>query len=480
MEMIIILTFILIAIAVSIFVKNRGLIEFVSVVASFVSLVEAGRIAVKVANAGVYNSYPIFSVDAFGAIVMLIIAVIGFVSMIYSVAYLREETKKQIIGFTRVKQFFILLNFFLAAMFLAAASSNPVFAWIFIEATTLSTAFLISFYNKPSAMEAAWKYLIINSIGLLLGFFGTLLYFTSLQGMGEAGLTTWNSLMSNAAHLDPMIAKIAFVFVLVGYGTKVGLAPMHTWKPDVYSKAPAPVGALFSGALLPVALMILMKFKIITDLVVGPLFSGTLLISFGIFSITVASLITFSSKNYKRLLAYSSIEHAGIITLGIGFGGFGVFAAILHMIYHSLVKSALFLSAGNILLKYSSDKIMNIKGMLTVLPSTSILFFTGFLAITGTPPFGIFFTKISVLSAGMYEHPIVTIAAVFLMVLLFIGFFKQTITMIFGEKPAEIKNGEDSKLLIILPLSLLVIAFYLSFHIPSFLYNLIISVASYY
>src|ERR1019366_5500728 len=215
-------------------------------------------------------------------------------------------TEKNIIGVSgvshirsRVREYFILLNLFMAMMFLAITVSSPIFTWIFIEATTLSTAFLISFYNKPSAIEAAWKYLIINSIGILLAFFGTLLYFTSFGFLGENGFVGWQSLAANAVHLDPIIAKIAFVFVLIGYGTKVGLAPMHTWKPDAYSKAPNPIGALLSGALLPVAFMVILKFKRITDSVVGPLFSQHLLIVFGILSIAVAALIMFNAKNYK-------------------------------------------------------------------------------------------------------------------------------------------------------------------------------------
>src|ERR1035437_4712497 len=173
---------------------------------------------------------------------ILIVSFIGFFTIIYSIQYLRKETTKNIIGFTRVKQYFILLNLFLVAMFLSISASNPIFAWISIEATTLSTAFLVSFYNKPSSVEAAWKYLIINSVGLLLGFFGTLLYFTEIHGVG--GAISWHLLLENSSNLNPLIAKIAFIFVLIGYGTKVGFVPMHTWKPDAYSKAPAPLGAL--------------------------------------------------------------------------------------------------------------------------------------------------------------------------------------------------------------------------------------------
>lgn len=477
MELAIILSSVIIAAIVCLFSKHRGTIEFISIAASFAALAGSLILAIKVAAAGTFVPNHFFYVDALGAIVLLIIALVGAASTVYSVAYLREETAKQIVGLTRVKQYFILLNLFLMAMFLAVSSGSPIVTWISIEATTLSTAFLISFYNKPSAMEAAWKYLIINSIGLLLGFFGTLLYFTSLQASGQTGFTTWNSLLSSAAHLDPIIAKIAFIFILIGYGTKVGLAPMHTWKPDAYSKAPAPIGALFSGALLPVAFITILKFRLITDSVVGPQFSKNLFIVFGILSIAVASLIIFSAKNYKRLLAYSSIEHAGIMALGFGFGGIGIFAAILHMIYHSLIKSALFSSAGNLLLKYHSDKIINVKGALAAVPTTGILFLTGFFAITGTPPFGIFLTKILILSAGIKTHPIITILAIALMALLFVGFFKHVIAIMFGEKPKKITEGEANYWLVVPPFALIAIAFYLSFSIPPFL-KILLTVAA--
>ncbi|MDD5414702.1 MAG: proton-conducting transporter membrane subunit [Smithellaceae bacterium] len=429
--------------------------------------------AFKVASAETYVPNQLFSVDALGAIVMLIIALVGLAATIYSVQYLRDETAKEIVGFTRVKQYFILLNLFLAAMFMAVVSSNPVITWISVEATTLSTAFIISFYNKPSAMEAAWKYLIINSIGLLLGFFGTLLYFTSSPGTGEAGFTTWNILLSNAAHLNPLIIKIAFIFILIGYGTKVGLVPMHTWLPDAHSKAPAPISALLSGVLLNVALMVVLRFKLITDAVVVQSFSQHLLIVFGFLSIVIAALINFTQKNYKRLLAYHSIENMGIAALGFGFGGLGVFMAILHMIYHAVVKSALFLSAGTILLKYCSSKIIKVKGVLTALPITGILFLAGFFIITGTPPFGMFLTKVLILSVGIKDYPVVGIASLFFAAMLFIAFFDHATAMVFGEKTAGIETGEGSIWLLIPPLALIAVVVCLSFYIPPFLSTLI-------
>ncbi|OIO19559.1 MAG: hydrogenase [Candidatus Magasanikbacteria bacterium CG_4_10_14_0_8_um_filter_32_14] len=480
MEFIIIISSLVIASLIAILAKHRITVECVSISASAVALIESFVVAFKVALSGDYSPFAFFSVDALGALLMLIISCVGFATVAYSIPYLRKETANNIIGFTRVKQYFTLLNLFLGAMFLAISSSSPIFAWIAIEATTLSTAFLISFYNKSSAMEAAWKYLIINSIGLLLGFFGTLLYFTSIDPSLGNGFISWHMLTTNAIHMDPLLAKIAFVFVLIGYGTKVGLAPMHTWLPDAHSKAPAPISALLSGVLLNVALVIVLKFKIITDSVIGQSFSQTLLIVFGTFSILISALIILSQKSYKRLLAYSSIENMGIIALGFGFGGLGVMAAILHTIYHSLTKSALFFLSGNFLLKYHSAKIANVKGALKALPITSILFLIGFFAITGAPPFGIFLTKLFTFSAGITTHPVIGITAILLTAIVFIGFFKHASAMVFGEKPSEMKQEKESIWLILPPLILLILVLVLSFYQPPFLQVLIHNATLYY
>ncbi|MFA6552124.1 MAG: hydrogenase 4 subunit F [Candidatus Paceibacterota bacterium] len=471
MELIFIISAFVLAAPVCLLSKKRIVIEVVSALSSFVALAGSVISAFKASALNVYAPFPFFSIDGLGAIIMLIIGSVGFATAIYSIQYLRKETKKSIIGFTRVKQYFVLLNLFLLAMFLAITADSPIFAWISIEATTLSTAFLISFYNKPGTIEAAWKYLIINSVGLLLGFFGTILYFTSVDSGG--GFVSWQTLLLNIGNLDPLIAKIAFVFVLIGYGTKVGLAPMHTWLPDAHSKAPAPISALLSGVLLNVAFVVVLRFKIITDAAVGQSFSQGLLIVFGLLSIIIASLLILNQRSYKRLLAYSSIENMGIISLGFGFGGLGIFAAILHMIYHSFIKSSLFFSAGTVLLKYSSTKIANIKGMLTALPVTSILFALGLLAISGIPPFGIFFTKFYILAEGIKTHPVAGFTAIFFMSLVFIGFLKHASGMIFGEKPETCEAGESSVWLIAPTILFLLAVIVLSFYLPPFLSALI-------
>lgn len=475
MEIIFIGISLIVAVVIGLTIRSRHIIELSSLLASFVTLITSFVITFRVSSDGIYSPFKYIAFDSLGAIVLLLIACVGTATTIYSVAYLRKETEKEIVGLTRVRQYFILLNIFLLAMILAVGVTSPILAWIFIEATTLSTAFLISFYNKPSAIEGAWKYLLINSTGLLLAFFGTLLFFTA---QGESGFISWKVLTENATQLNPLVAKIAFVFVLIGYGTKVGLAPMHTWKPDAYSKAPNPIGALLSGALLPVAFLIVLRFKDITDAAIGNQFSQHLLIVFGILSIGLAAIAILNLKNYKRLLAYSSIENAGVMALGFGLGGLGIFAAIMHMIYHSLVKGVLFFSAGNLLLRYNSAKIKNVTGALQAVPVTSILFIIGFLVVTGVPPFGIFLTKLQIIATGIQLYPITSAAALLLMALVFVGFLKHVNAMFFGEKPDDIETGEVDIWLILPQIVLLVLIIILSFYIPPFLLEMINNVVS--
>lgn len=430
-----------------------GAILCINILATF----ESGTVI----SAGKYLSF-----DAFSALLTLIISSIGFFVAFYSIGYLRQEVTKEIIGPRRVKQFFILFELFLFAMLLASSAANPVLMWIAIEATTLSTAFLISFYNKPSATEAAWKYLIINSLGLLIGFLGTLLFLSLPKEIVDGAIMTWSDLRAAAPDFHPVIVKVAFLFVLVGYGTKVGLVPMHTWLPDAHGKAPSPISALLSGVLLNVALISVLRFKGLVDISLGTEFTSTLLMYFGLASIVLASIIIFTQKNYKRLLAYSSIEHMGLISLGIGFGGTGTLAAFFHILYHALSKVFLFLGAGNILLRFSSTKFEQVSGVIRALPVTGALFFGGFLAISGLPPFGMFFSKFLILSSGASDHLVVVIVAIIALGLAFYGFFRHISPMLFGPLTPGVSRGESNRLTIIPLLALAGLYLFLSFSVP--------------
>ncbi|MFA7253949.1 MAG: hydrogenase 4 subunit F [Patescibacteria group bacterium] len=457
----------LIAAISAIIQKGTRLLEFLTVFSSGAVFFFSIIIADKVLADQSYSLLPYLKVSSFGAILLLLTSFISLIASLYSIGYLRTEVKKEVIGFSRVKQYFVLLNVFLTSMIFAISFTSPIMTWVAVEATTLSTAFLISFYNKPSSLEAAWKYLIINSVGLLLAFFGTILFMAGpMTHGGNIGLITWNELMTSANTLNPSVIKIAFVFILIGYGTKMGLVPMHTWLPDAHSKAPVPISSLLSGVLLNIALFTILRFKIAADGVVGINFSSNLFIYFGLFSILVSSLLIYLQTNYKRLLAYSTIEHMGIIALGIGFGSIGLFASILHMIYHSLAKPLLFLTSGNIFLKFSSTKIEKIKGVFQAIPLTGALFLIGIFAITGVPPFGIFMTEFSILAAGIQSHPIVAGFTLLGLVLIFIGFLKHASSMIFGEKPKDIAAGESNSWTTVPLILLATVLIFLSLYLP--------------
>jgi len=476
MSLILILFLSLLGAILPLFVKKRLiLIEIISLSVAFGELILSLFVVGKVSQNKIYFFTQYFSIDSLSAIILLLVALLGFVTLCYSVGYFRGELSAKIIGFTRVKQYYILTHLFLAAMFLAIVITNPVLMWIAIEGTTLSTAFLVSFYNKPSSMEAAWKYLMVNSVGLLLGFFGTILLLAPLIQSAEGPtFINWQTMLSHIDLFNPELVKFAFIFILIGFGTKMGLVPMHTWLPDAHSKAPAPTSSLLSGVLLNVAFLAILRYKIVVDQVVGIEFSQNLLMGFGIISIVVAAFIIFIQKNYKRLLAYSSIEHMGIATLGFGFGGIGIFAAILHMIYHSLTKSLLFLSSGNIISKYKSAKIHNVSGMISVLPITGIVFFAGILMITGVPPFGIFLTEFTILSAGIQDHLILSIIALLSFVIVFIGFLRTVVSMYFGEKPSSVTEcGEFSRWTTITILFLITLVIVMSVALPSPIKSLI-------
>lgn len=451
--------------------KHTRIIERAVIATSVIELGFILSLLPVVVEQGSVSASTLFSLDPLGAFLSLIIAVVGLFASLYSIGYLRAEVAKNIIGPSRVRQYYLLLKLFFFAMFLAVATMSPVVMWIAIEATTLSTAFLISFYNKQSATEAAWKYLIINSLGLLLSLLGTLL-FLALSDSREGALT-WEVLRTGAASMSPLAVQIAFVFILVGYGTKVGFVPFHTWKPDTYSKAPTPIAALLSSVLLNVAFLAILRFKGLTDASLQSNFASELLIFFGVLSIVFAALIIFIQKNYKRLLAYSSIEHAGLMALGFGFGGVAVFATLLHMLYHSLAKALIFFAAGNVFLKYSTTKMRDVTGIMRTLPLTGPVLFVAFLAVLGLPPFGLFMTEFVMLSAGMAEYPWVVVGILVALAVLFLGFFKQLVSLLFGKAPEGVTGGESNMFTQVPLVLLLGLLLCLSWYLPDTLRSLV-------
>lgn len=391
----------------------------------------------------------ILYIDALSAFIILVIGIVNFATALYSTGYIQKEFEEKVFGFNRVRKFYFQINIFIFAMLLASSANNLGILWVAIEGTTLATAFLINFYNRQSTIEAAWKYVIVCSTGISLALFGTILfYYSSANYIGEAAnALNWTKLLEIAPFLNSDMLRIAFIFIIVGYGTKVGLAPMHTWLPDAHSKAPTPVSALLSGILLSVAMYGVIRFKILIDANMGNVFTSKLLIIFGLFSLVIAAAFILVQKNYKRLLAYSSVEHMGIIALGLGFGGpVGIFGALFHILNHALVKSMMFFNAGNILEKFHSANISDARGVMKLMPATGLLTAIGALAITGTPPFNIFLSEFMILSSGIKTNLTASIICILLLIFIFSGFINNINKMLFSEPDQNSKPEKENKL----------------------------------
>lgn len=412
------------------------------------------------------------SYDALASWFLLITATLGMLALFYSVSYLRREEETREVPLQKVRTYYALFHLFIFAMFTAVGANNVLLLWIAVEATTLASAFLVNFFDRPAAIEAAWKYMIINTVALLLGLFGVFIFIGAIEHASLSISLDWASIAKIAPLLDVVLMKVSFVFMVIGYGTKSGLAPLHNWLPDAHSQAPSPVSALLSGALLNVAFLALLRFKSIVDISAGPEFSQHILIAFGVSSIVIASALILIQRHYKRLLAYSSVEHMGIIAIGFAMGGVGTVAALLHALYHSLAKSMLFMSAGNILVRYHATEIRGVKGLLRTLPVTGFLFFAGLLAVAGMPPFGTFLTEFAIFSTLFVVHPYITLVTLLALAIAFVGIMRHISAMCFGDYDG-VKKGEDDMLSIVPILIIFILLFWLSVYRPDTILSLL-------
>jgi len=374
----------------------------------------------------------------------------------------------------RLSSYYFWLWLFIGAMLLVISTPNLGVIWIGIEGTTLATTLLVGFYRKKQAIEATWKYVIICTVGISFALVGTLLLYaasTQVLGQGLAALD-FRVLDGVASELNNIFVRLGFLFAFVGYGTKVGFVPMHSWLPDAHSQAPSPVSALLSGVLLNCALYSILRWHaLVRQTPLGPDFSGNLLILFGLLSLGVMAGFILLQKDIKRLLAYSSVEHMGIMALGFGLGTpVSIWGASLHLFLHALTKSSLFVVIGRIVQKTETRHIFKIRGLFQVWPYTALLLLLGLLAITGTPPFGTFRSELSILrdffSTG---HPVIGFIAILFLAIVFIGFLYYFLGMLFGEAPERLERGEGKGVLLLsLPL---LIVFGLGIFMPESLNN---------
>jgi hydrogenase-4 component F len=406
----------------------------------------------------------LFYVDALSAYHLGVMTIVFVASSIYAWQYFIGEVNSGHITLRGMRQFAGLWCGALAAMTLVLICNNLGIMWVGIEATTLLTAFLICIPVKPASLEAMWKYLMICSIGVAFAFLGTLMVAASASGlhMSLSDTLQWTKLRTVAPSLNPMLLKAGFIFLLVGYGTKAGLAPMHTWLPDAHSQAPAPVSAIFSGFMLNAALYCVIRYLPIVEATTGLAGWGSnLLVLLGIVSILVAAAFIIFQHDVKRLLAYCSIEHIGIIALGLGIGGLGTFAALFHTLNHSICKTLSFFAAGRLGQTYGTHDMSKMSGSLRSAPVWGTGLFASFLALIGIAPFSIFMSEFQVLKAAMDNHSILA----FVLFLgggsvVFVGMLRHAITTAWGDPSPVVEPERAGRIEIFLafaPLAILLI-----------------------
>ncbi len=376
------------------------------VLSALVVLIAGVVLAVNVVHGrAAVSESGVLRADALSAFMVIVIGVIALLATLQGVRYLEAEIAAQRCTPRHASLYAALIQGFLATMLLAVLAANLGVMWVAIEATTIVTTFLVGHRNTRGSLEASWKYIVICSVGIALAFLGTVLvYLAALHVTGHGtGSLDWTSLVARSSHLDPGVMRLAFALIVLGFGTKVGLAPMHSWLPDAHSQAPAPVSALMSGVLLTVAFYAILRFKVIADGALGPEFARTLLVIVGLLSLFVAASLLLAQRDYKRMLAYSSVEHMGLIALGAAAGTtLAIAAVLLHVLGHGLAKGVLFLTSGELMLVEGSSEIKDVRALLVRRPVLGGIFAFGLVALLGFPPYSLFVRELSMLRAEFH------------------------------------------------------------------------------
>jgi hydrogenase-4 component F len=466
--------------------RRKRLAEAATLLSAFLVVLQvAGLVAGVIAGTRLSAFGDFLSLDALGALVMIPIAGVGFVAALYSINYMGRQYERGVIDRRHIIRYYAGFNVFVLTMMVVPLANNTGLMWVAIEATTLVSVLLIMLYTTEGAIEAAWKYLIVATVGLSLALFGIVLFsyaYSNASPSTADSAMNWTGMAADARMLDPAIVKVAYVFVIVGLGTKAGIAPMHTWLPDAHGEAPSPVSALLSGVLLNCAIYGVLRFNIIASGTLGPSFPSEMLIGLGLLSMGIAAASVYFAKDMKRMLAYSSVEHMGIISLAVGFGGFvGLFAALFHIVNHAIAKPLMFFASGTVSQRYETKTMSEIRGIIKVMPVTGALFLVGGFAIVGMPPFNIFVSEFLALSSGFAGGQFIAASMmILLLVLVFAGFIRKLIPMIFGNprsnsaQPSYPEGKDDMGRLAILPMAILaVLVVVLGFYMPQPLQTLI-------
>jgi hydrogenase-4 component F len=427
-------------------------VELVSTVGTTATLALAAIVVVRVARHGAFEALQgMLYVDALSALMIGIVATVAFAASLVSIGYVRHDLHAGHVPLGRrgVRWYFFGLHGFVWTMFATVSVDNLGLLWVGVEATTLASALLVGFYRTKAALEAAWKYLILCTVGITCALFGVILtYYAARQGGASASLD-WSTLGGQAGELDPALMRLAFAFVLIGFGTKAGFAPLNTWLADAQSQAPSPISGLLSAALDSCALYGILRFHVLTTSATGSDFSSHLLLAFGVLSVAVAAPFVLVQRDLKRLLAYSSVEHMGLMAVAFGIGGpLGVTAGLLHLVNHAATKALLFFVARDLVQRFGNRRISAIRGAIEVAPLAGWALLIGVLAITGAPPFGIFVSELLLVGAGFRgEWPAIAAVTVVVLVLgaIFAGMVMQTMRVSYGTPPAASAPAHDGR-----------------------------------
>lgn len=385
--------------------------------------------------------------DALTAWMLIAIGAVAILASASAPAYLRSDTTAE------RRRYLVLTQLFLACMSLAVLADNLGLLWVAVEATTVVTAFLVGHRHTRASVEAAWKYVVLCSVGIAIAFLGTVCVYAASIAAGGHGITAldWTHLTTNASTLDPSVMRLAAGLVLLGFGTKAGLAPMHSWLPDAHSQAPAPVSALMSGVLLSVAFYAILRYKTITDAVLGPEYTRTLLLIAALASLAVAAALMIAQRDYKRLLAYSSIEHMGLIALGTAFGvKIAIAAALLHILGHGLAKAVAFCAVGHILHTTGSPEIEAVRGLAARQPALAATFGLSLIALLGLPPFSLFASELGIARGGLATRHGWAVAVAFALILLaFTAIARHAAAMLLGPPPSPSPSPRPKGLIVL-------------------------------
>lgn len=452
------------------FVGTKPFARNVNVAFSFSTFLASCFLTAKIISGGsIFVLDSQFFIDSLNVFLVALTAFIGFTTSVFSRPYMRIEQDRGKMTPNRMRLYFSMYQLFSFCMLLALTTNNMGILWVSMEAATLTTVLLVSVYRTPASLEAAWKYFILCGVGIAQALFGTILLYMAAQKVIAPGLNPllWTNLNAAKGQLNPVIMSLAFVFLLVGYGTKVGLAPLHNWLPDAHAEGPTPISAVLSGLLLNVALYAVIRCKILTDGALKNHFAGRLMIGFGLLSVLVAAFSLLRQRDIKRMFSYSSIEHMGIMTFAFGIGGpIANFAGLLHMTVHALTKSAIFFAVGHAAQKAGSQIMEEIRGLIKVSPAVGWGLMMGTLAILGMPPFGIFSSEFLILTSAMHQ---LAWAAPILLLGLAVAFgaiFVRVQPMVFGETSVKRLSHPPAILPVFLHLGL---ALMLGLYIPGYL-----------